>query len=130
MKPPLAQVTGNFLPCPRWVSNPDRGKEQLAVSGNALDHTAIRTGPRFFGVHNSLNELPCVCHIIQSMFNDHFLLRMANTVHFGLLAFLVYFWKASLLLSAAFMISLASFFSNSTCTRLSYSKELFRANLR
>ena len=34
------QVTGNFLTCPRWNSNPDSGERRLAVSGNALDHMA------------------------------------------------------------------------------------------
>ena len=29
----------------RWDSNPDSGDRQLAVSGNALDHTAIKAGP-------------------------------------------------------------------------------------
>ena len=35
------QVIGNFLTCTRCYLNPDRGEKQLAVSGNALDHTAI-----------------------------------------------------------------------------------------
>ena len=39
---PLPQVTGNFLTCPRLNSTLDSGERQLAVSGNTLDHTAIR----------------------------------------------------------------------------------------
>ena len=38
------QVTGNFLTCPGWDSNPESGERQLAVSGNALDHSANRVG--------------------------------------------------------------------------------------
>ena len=41
----LPQVTGNFLTYPGWDLNPDSGGRQLAVSGKALDHTAIRAGP-------------------------------------------------------------------------------------
>ena len=42
----LPQVTGNFLTFPVWDSNPCSGERQLAVCGNALDHTAIRAGPQ------------------------------------------------------------------------------------
>ena len=35
------QVTGKFLTCPSWDSNPGSGERQLVVSGNALDHKAI-----------------------------------------------------------------------------------------
>ena len=42
------QLTGNFLACPGWDSNLGCGERQLAVSGNALDHTAIRAGPLLF----------------------------------------------------------------------------------
>ena len=43
----LPQVTGNILTCHGWDSNLDSGERQLAVSGNALDHTARRAGPQF-----------------------------------------------------------------------------------
>ena len=45
------KVTGNFLTCPRWDSNPDRGERQLVVGHNGLDHTAIRAGPATFRCH-------------------------------------------------------------------------------
>ena len=38
------QVTGSFLTFPGQDSNPGSGEGQLAVSGIALDHTAIRAG--------------------------------------------------------------------------------------
>ena len=47
----MPQVTGNFA-CPAWDSILESGERQLAVSGNALDHTAIRAGPK--------NELKCM----------------------------------------------------------------------
>ena len=40
----LPQVTSNILTCPDQDSNPGSGARQLAVSGNALDNTAIREG--------------------------------------------------------------------------------------
>ena len=40
-----SQVTGNFPACSGRDSNMGSGKRQLAVSGNALDQTAIRAGP-------------------------------------------------------------------------------------
>ena len=36
------QVICYFLTCPSWDLNPGSGERQLAVSGNALDHTATR----------------------------------------------------------------------------------------
>ena len=36
------QVTGNFLSSPGWDSNIGSGERQLAVSGNSLDHMAMR----------------------------------------------------------------------------------------
>ena len=32
----------NFLISPGWDSNPGSGERQIAVNGDALDHTAIR----------------------------------------------------------------------------------------
>ena len=40
----LTPSPGNFVTCPGWDWNPGSGDRQLAVSGNALDHTAIRAG--------------------------------------------------------------------------------------
>ena len=45
-----AQVTGNFRTCSGRNSKPSSGERQLAVSGNALDDSAIRTGPRLRNV--------------------------------------------------------------------------------
>ena len=41
------KVTGNFLTCLGQDANPGSGERQLAASGNALDHTADRAGPRY-----------------------------------------------------------------------------------
>ena len=35
---------------PAWDSNADSDERQLAVSGNTLDHTAIRAGSQFDGI--------------------------------------------------------------------------------
>ena len=37
--------TGNFLICPGRDTNPGSDDRQLAVSGNAFDHTATGVGP-------------------------------------------------------------------------------------
>ena len=37
-----SEVTGNFLTCPGCGWNPGMKKRQLAVSGNASDHSVIR----------------------------------------------------------------------------------------
>ena len=51
------KFTGNCrLTCPRWDSNLDSGERQLAVSGSALDHVAVRTGPKVYCI-NLLGEL-------------------------------------------------------------------------
>ena len=39
----MSRVTGNILICAGWDSNPHSGERQKEDSGNALDHTAIRT---------------------------------------------------------------------------------------
>ena len=43
----LTQVTGIFLKCPNQDPNSGGCERQIAVSGNALDYTAIRAGPQW-----------------------------------------------------------------------------------
>ena len=50
----LTQVTGNFPTCPSWNSSPGCGERHLAVSDNALNQSANRTGP----VANGYMKMP------------------------------------------------------------------------
>ena len=51
-----SQVTGNIITCARRDSNSVSCDRQLAASGNALDHSALRTGPGMLGERDLLLE--------------------------------------------------------------------------
>ena len=50
--------TGNLLTCPGWDLNLCSGERQLAVSGNILDHSAIRA---------ALSRWPCWFHLVRQL---------------------------------------------------------------
>ena len=52
-----SQFTGNFLTCSGKDSDLDSGERQLAVSGNALDHTIIMAGPKNLYIYSIDNIL-------------------------------------------------------------------------
>ena len=60
-KPPLNLKSQATFTCPGCDSNPDSGERQLAVSGNALDHTAIRAGPSASFIE--VSEVPRITRI-------------------------------------------------------------------
>ena len=84
----LTQVTGNFLTCPGQDSYTGSCERQLAVIGNALDHTAIRAGP----VASWDSELKCAClpifHYVNTCFSNS---KMKNKIDFHLMTLLDYF---------------------------------------